>query len=195
MTAGRAPWRRLALLVLVVVLGMVAGGFYWDARGRVATVDAGRLYRSKAMPPERLVEVSRHLGIRTVIDLRKPGPGVTAEADALARAGIRHVSLPSTQVPELATIDRFLDLMGGEVAQPVLIHCRHGVGRTGVFSAVYRMERQGWSSLGATVDALIMAGGGSFGPFSEKRAFLGRYQLRHRRLASAVAAEPAAAVP
>jgi len=24
------------------------------------------------------------------------------------------------------------------------VHCRHGIVRTGVFVAIYRMERQGW---------------------------------------------------
>lgn len=194
MRPAHSPWRRRAIVVLVLLLSVLAGGLYWDARGRVATVEAGHLYRSKAMAPNRLLEVARELGIRTVIDLRKAGPGVTAEAEVLTRAGIRHVSLPSTQVPDLATVDRFLDLMADERLHPVLLHCRHGVGRTGVYSAVYRMERHGWSAGRATFEALIMAGGGSFGPFSDKRAFLRHYALRTER-AAAIAPGPVIALP
>ena len=190
MIAGGHPWRRRAVVVLLLVLALVGAGFYWDATGRLATVEAGRLYRSKRMAPDRLVEVCRRLGIQTVIDLRKAGEGVTAEAEALARAGIRHVHLPSSQVPDLPTVDRFLEVMSDPTSQPVLLHCRHGVGRTGVFSAIYRMERQGWSVTRASLEALVMAGGGSFGLFSDKRAFLAQYELRARR-GGALPVEPA----
>ncbi len=178
MRAVSPRWTRALAALLLVLIAVVGGGLYWDARGRVATVEAGHLYRSKAMPPDRLLEVVRDLGVKTVIDLRKPGPGVTAEADALARTGITYVNLPSTQVPDLATVDRFLELMRDESRHPVLLHCRHGVGRTGVFAAIYRMERQGWSAGRASLEALVMAGGGSFGPFSDKRAFLQQYRPR-----------------
>ena len=178
MRAVSPRWTRALVALFLVLAAVVGGGFYWDARGRVATVEAGHLYRSKAMPPDRLLEVARELGIKTVIDLRQPGPGVTAEADALANTGIAHVNLPSTQVPDLATVDRFLEVMRDETRHPVLLHCRHGVGRTGVFAAVYRMERQGWSAGWASLEALVMAGGGSFGPFSDKRAFLQQYRPR-----------------
>lgn len=195
MKAVSPRWKRAIAGVLVLLLAVVAGGLYWDARGRVATVEAGHLYRSKAMPPERLLEVARELGVKTVIDLRKPGPGVTAEAQALAGTGITYVNLPSTQVPELATLDRFLDLMNDETRHPVLLHCRHGVGRTGVFSAVYRMERHGWGVGRATVEALVMAGGGSFGPFSDKRRFLQDYRKRAERRPDAPGAVPLPATP
>jgi protein tyrosine phosphatase (PTP) superfamily phosphohydrolase (DUF442 family) len=187
----RRRWVRGLQVFAALVLAIVGAGFFWDARGRVATVEAGRLYRSKAMAPERLIDVCRQLGIQTVVDLRKEGEGVTEEAAALARAGIRHVNLPSTQVPDLATVDRFLDLVDETQGQRVLLHCRHGVGRSGVFSAIYRMERQGWSARWATFEALLVAGGGSFRPGSDKATFLAHYQLRRDRGAG-IHAPPAA---
>lgn len=196
MTTTRRAWRRPVLIVVTLLLVIVAGGFAWDARGRVATVESGKLYRSKAMEPARLVDVGRRLGIRTVIDLRKDGDEVRLEAAALALQGMRHVHLPSTQVPDLATVDRFLDILADSRNYPVLVHCRHGVGRAGVFSAIYRMEAQGWSSTSAIAEAIVMAGGGSFGIRSEKRAFLGQYRLRRDRsaLGSPAATRPAQAI-
>jgi protein-tyrosine phosphatase len=39
----------------------------------------------------------------------------------------------------------FLAIMDDPANYPVLIHCRAGLHRTGIYSAIYRMEYQGWS--------------------------------------------------
>jgi protein tyrosine/serine phosphatase len=62
--------------------------------------------------------------------------------------------------------------------RPVLIHCIHGVGRTGVFSAIYRIEYQDWSHKRALLEAILLSGFGSFGPNSDKAKFIKDYQPR-----------------
>jgi protein tyrosine/serine phosphatase len=170
--------RRMALVILLLTAGALAYSQFWVARGRVGTVAAGRLYRSAAMPEDRLLEVCRERGIRTVIDLRKASSDTAAEAAVLAGAGIRHVALPSEQVPSAETVSAFLRVIDDPAAGPILVHCTHGVGRTGVMSSIYRMEYQGWSPARATAEALLYAGFDSFWPRSEKARFLSGYVPR-----------------
>ena len=42
-------------------------------------------------------------------------------------------------------IDEFVELMDQESTYPALLHCKAGLHRTGVLTAIYRMEYQGWS--------------------------------------------------
>ena len=146
--------------------------------GRVATVEQGRLYRSAGLPAERLLELCRTHRITTVVDFRETGAGTASERQVLARAGITYVALPSEQVPSAETVRAFLTVMDERRTEPVLIHCVHGVGRTGVFSAIYRMEYQGWSHGAAIFEAMLISGFGSFGPGSPKAAFLSAYVPR-----------------
>jgi len=174
--------RRTLLLLAGAALVAAIGAFQvWVLRGRVATVEPGRLYRSAALTPDRLLEVSRRYGVTTVIDFRKTQADVDAEAERLARAGIEHVSLATGQVPSAEAVAEFLRLMDAKRGEPVLIHCRHGVGRTGVFSAIYRMEYQGWPRWRAITEAMLVAGFDSFGPGNPKTAFLKTYTPRRTR--------------
>ncbi len=173
------PRRRKMLgLALAVTVGLVAYSQYWVLTGRVATVEPGRLYRSAALPADTLVAFCRAHGIRTVVDLRKTSNDTASEGQVLAAAGIRHVALPTGQVPDAETVRRFLAVMDDRGNAPVLVHCTHGVGRTGVFSAIYRMEYQGWSARTAVLEAMALAGFGSFGPGNAKAAFLLDYVPR-----------------
>jgi hypothetical protein len=172
--------RRRTLLVLIaaLLLAVLGSSQYWVLSGRVATVEKGRLYRSAGLPSERLLEICRKYRITTVIDFRKTAAETAEERQALARAGIAHVALPSPQVPSAETVGRFLAVMDEKRNEPVLIHCTHGVGRTGVFSAIYRMEYQRWPRGAAIFEAMLMAGFGSFGPGNSKAAFLSAYTVR-----------------
>jgi len=171
--------RRTILIVAGAVLVAALGASQiWVLRGRVATVEAGRLYRSAALPPERLLDVCRRHGITTVVDFRQTRSDVDAEAAWLAQAGIQHVSLPTGQVPSAETVAAFLRVMDAQRNESVLIHCHHGVGRAGVFSAIYRMEYQGWPRWRAIAEEMIYSGFGSFGPGNDKAAFLNAYTPR-----------------
>jgi protein-tyrosine phosphatase len=130
------------------------------------------------MTPEKLLETCRTYGIRTVVDFRKQNDRAQKEAAVIQGTGIRHVHLPSTQVPPAEAVVAFLELMDDPGNRPVLIHCTHGVGRTGVFTAIYRMEYQGWSNERARREALMMAGFESFRKNTPKGEFLREYSPR-----------------
>jgi protein-tyrosine phosphatase len=182
------PRRVLITLLSVIVLAAIVtpGAMYIKWRSfdhRFTQIDPGRVFRSAAMPPEELINKCREYGIKTVVDLRKEQEGgVPLERDALMKSGIRHVSLPMKQVPEQTIITTYLALMDDPKTYPVLIHCKHGVGRTGVMSAIYRMEYQRWDNERARREANLLGGMESFDRDVEKGRFLFDYVPRWKKL-------------
>jgi protein tyrosine phosphatase (PTP) superfamily phosphohydrolase (DUF442 family) len=146
-------------LAAFLLAGATAGYVHYGMNYRIATVLPGRLYRSSAMTPERIARAAARLGIATVIDVRHPelddgdrrAAGTTRrrieqERASLAAVGIRHVSIPSLQRPDDAMVETFLAAVADTNAHPVLIHCDHGIGRTGVYVAIFLMEHAGFSN-------------------------------------------------
>lgn len=185
------PRRRLLGLrppvfaVVLLVLASVVAALIWtfvEPRDRVRTIAEGKVYQSGVIPPEEIGEVVRRLGIRTVIDLREPVEEVQSERAALTAVGVKHVHLPSTQVPTEGTVSRYLDLMREPATYPVLIHCYHGTGRSVLMSALYRIEFEGWDhekARRATRPALRwLFPGASFDVDAPKGEFLMKYVPR-----------------
>jgi len=95
----------------------------------------------------------KHLGIKTVINLRKESDywaGYTkADEEKLCREyGVvykNYLLLDSDDPPptkeQIEEVLKFIDQCG----KPVMFHCAHGKGRTGMVAAAYRITRQGWS--------------------------------------------------
>ena len=110
-----------------------------------------QLLRS-ANPGEQGYAAAREMGIRTVINLR-PGK------DDIPTGGVpNYVNIPvQTSTPTYAEARQFFAIIDDPKNQPVLLHCYHGADRTGAFTALYRINRQGW-----TKDEAIreMTGGG-----------------------------------
>ena len=77
-------------------------------------------------------------------------------------------------------MDAFLEIMSDEENLPVLIHCEHGVGRTGLHAAIYRMEFQGWSKRCARLEAMLLAGFDSFQKDTDKARFIESYTPQSR---------------
>jgi len=144
---------------------------------RFATVTPGEIYRSGAMPPERLVEKVQEHGIRAVIDFRT-STNDEAERSALAALGVKYFNIPSFQRPTDRDVDAFLELAAQSENRPLLIHCEHGVGRAVLYSALYRIEFGGWSNERARSSAYWGSGLGSFEPDSKKGHFLLNYDRR-----------------
>lgn len=129
---------------------------------RFRVVDPGHLYRSGSMTAAGFREMIRQYGIRTVVNVRDDCPEPVLEEDYFTSAtiaerqlceelGVRYVFLPPDLVNRQhvdrarpKAIDQFLALMDDPANQPVLLHCKAGLHRTGCLAAVYRMEYNHW---------------------------------------------------
>jgi protein tyrosine phosphatase (PTP) superfamily phosphohydrolase (DUF442 family) len=180
----KARWMVLAGLLLIVGL-LGAKYLYWaHIDRRFMTITEGKLYQSAAMPMDKMREKIEDKGIRTVVDLRSPRKMVDRELDYLTKLGVRSINLPSGQNPKDEVIASFLEIMSHKENQPVLIHCRHGMGRSVLLSALYRIEFEGWSKELASRYAFWQSGlGFEFLQSGDKGRFIQNYtprlQYRH----------------
>jgi protein tyrosine phosphatase (PTP) superfamily phosphohydrolase (DUF442 family) len=103
-------------------------------------VDEG-LYRS-AQPDEEGFRNLHRRGIRTVVNLRRNG----TDGERLAGLPLKEVRIPvAVWEPTEDQLVRFLRTACDPARRPVLVHCRHGADRTGLFCAAYRVAAQGWT--------------------------------------------------
>jgi len=147
-----------------------------------------------------LRKVAKDLALRSVIDLRTFTPGedstnttgidtIRSEAAALSAIGVRHIHLPTPQVPSKETVDRFLKVMSDPSNRPTLVHCYHGIGRTELFVAVYRMEFEHWPNEKARAATRLLLAGSSFSDQAEKGRFLIQYRPHLGQLSNTPAPE------
>jgi len=170
------------ILIFVFFFLIFIGGFigYWELMDKFITVHKRNLYRSAEINGNKLLKLSQKHGIRTVVDLRVEKDKAQIEKDLLKTIGVKHVHIPSGQIPTQEAVEAFIKVMDDPQNRPVLIHCIHGVGRTGIFSALYRIEYQGWSHTKALLEAKLLAGFGSFRPKSDKAKFITDYKPRQK---------------
>jgi protein tyrosine/serine phosphatase len=146
------------LLVFVVLIGV--GKYVYDMHinHNFETISDGKVYKSGAIPPDEIEGYIKNNNIKSVIDLRFPGTSdlvnnpeipeeLTAEKEAISKLeGINYFNVGSDQVPEQKNLDMFFQIMDNKNNYPVLIHCYHGVGRAEMYSAIYRIEYEGWDN-------------------------------------------------
>jgi protein tyrosine/serine phosphatase len=143
--------RQIATIAVaaLVLVGAVIGGLVWHHQAspnHFLTVTPGVLYRSGLLRSQNLEYVFDKYGIKTVVNLIDPGPKnaqqLGEEMRIAAERGVRFVDMP--MVPETPPSDEqlasWLALIDDPNNHPVLVHCKHGVVRTGMMVAVYEVE-------------------------------------------------------
>ena len=98
------------------------------------------LYRG-GQPTDAGYQALKDMGIRTIVGLRV----LDRHSDKLTAAGFRiyHISFKHVH-PETEDVLKFLFIVTNPENQPVFVHCREGVDRTGMMIAIYRMVVQDW---------------------------------------------------
>jgi tyrosine-protein phosphatase SIW14 len=130
---------------------------------RFREVDPGKLYRSGQMTAAGFREMIERHNIKTVVNLQHENPdpflperwlgkGTVHESELCKQLGVNYVLLKPDIFPPGNTVDKeppvvqeWLDLLTDE-NYPILLHCKAGLHRTGRLTAIYRMERHGWSA-------------------------------------------------
>ena len=185
----------IAILLTVVPFVYYREGYTYAKRLREVT--PGIFYRSGQMTTAGFRDAVEQYHIRTIINAQDefPDPDLATsyfgrstvkESDLCRQLGVRYVFLapnliPRRQVPahRPEAIDRFLAILDDPANYPILVHCKAGLHRTGVLTAVYRMEYQGWTQQQAIQE--LRANG--FGEFVSDSAndYIVQYILTYRR--------------
>lgn len=149
------------------------------------SVVSPEVYRGGRPVTELAFQELQALGIKTVINLQggdignstfgwiagllEPGEApswIAYEKKEIEARGIKFVNVP---INSLAAIDpaqgyglgRAIALMMDAKNQPVYVHCEHGIDRTGLLIALYRVYVESWKSQDA-YDEMVDMGHGAF---------------------------------
>ncbi|GAA4235318.1 dual specificity protein phosphatase family protein [Postechiella marina] len=124
---------------------------------RFKEIAEGKVFQSGVIPPHEIKDYITKYNIKTIIDLRlgsvidplnpSLNEDIIKEHNAVsAIKGVRHVNLPSKQIPNKENLEQFFNILDNDNSYPVLIHCYHGIGRAGLYSALYRIKYEGLSN-------------------------------------------------
>jgi protein tyrosine/serine phosphatase len=189
----------LGLLIAALVTIVPAVQFRWDYthRKRLREVTPCKFYRSGEMTAAGFRDAVALYHFRTIVNLQDeyPDPDIPMnylgcatikESELCRNLGVRYVYLPPDLIPrrQIPTrrpraIDQFLVLLDDPANYPVLIHCRAGLHRTGVMTAVYRMEYEGWTRRQA-IEELKANGFGEW-PCTAANDYITQYILTYER--------------
>ena len=175
----------LAIIVAIVIWRVYAINFNY----RLTEVKEDKVYTSAAIPPEKLESYLTEYGIKTIVDLRighfqdELNSGNTqqiiAEQEVVDRLdGVKHINIPTKQVPADSTVVDFYKVMSDSTNYPVLIHCHDGIGRAVLFGAIYNIEFEDYSNEEARQKTRMIVPFSNFGEDSRK----GKYLINYKKI-------------
>jgi protein tyrosine/serine phosphatase len=181
------------IIVVIVLLVLIGTGKYVYDRHinhNFMTITEGKVYKSGVIPPDEIADYVKKYHIKSIVDLRFPGTGddvnnpevpaeLTAEKEAVAEIpGVNYFNDGSDQVPKQENLDKFFKIMDNKENYPVLIHCFHGIGRAQMYSAIYRIEYEGFTNEEARNKAAFPVMFSSFDDGKPKGEYLKAYKSR-----------------
>ncbi|HKE97273.1 MAG TPA: dual specificity protein phosphatase family protein [Povalibacter sp.] len=193
---------RLSAAVLALTLSLGPAGaqyaFAGPEKGSVGVssvhidnfgrVDAN--YYRGAQPQGRDYADLAALGVKTIINLTSDD-ALAEEKGMVEQAGMKYQQIPMTThaIPTMAQLTEFFTVVNDPASQPVYVHCVGGRHRTGVMTAAYRINHDGWTSDQAFKEMKQFKFGADF-LHSEFKQFVFGYPAALR--AAAAAAGPVA---
>jgi len=153
----------LTIAVMIVLVPFIHYRATYAHAKRLRVVTHQKIYRCGQLTSSGLREVIKRYGIKTVINLQDENPDPTlplsyyrakpeiAESELCRQEGARYVllefDLPTrdkapTEQPHV--IDEYLKILDDPGSYPILLHCKAGLHRTGLLTAIYRMEYERW---------------------------------------------------
>jgi tyrosine-protein phosphatase SIW14 len=169
---------------------------------RLRVVTPEKFYRCGQLTSSGFREAIAQYGIKTVINLQDENPDPVLpdgyfhskpevpESELCRQLGARYIllnfDLPTRDKAPLEhpkVIDEYLKILDDPASYPILLHCKAGLHRTGLLTAIYRMEYERWP-VGEAMRELRANGFGDFAATSANDyiyAFLELYQPRWRK--------------
>ena len=185
--------KTIILLFSILLLGILKYVYDVHFNYNFEEVSKNKVYKSGVIPPEKIASYIEEHQLKSVIDLRFPhtkdkinNPEIPEQliAEKLAVEqldGVNYFNLGTDQVPTQDTVDEFLEIMDNSSNYPVLIHCYHGVGRAQMFSAIYRIEYEGYTNQEAREKTRLLLKGSSFDQGASKGDYLINYKARSNK--------------
>lgn len=145
---------RMLIAAGTLVVVAVAGVLIWlDQSNRLVwdhfdVTKPGILYRSGQLEPWQLEAAVKRYGIKTLVNFQYPGAKVEAERALAERLGVAFLNLPMPGNGS-GREDQFREVLAAcddPERRPVWVHCARGTCRTGAAAALYRFERDGWTT-------------------------------------------------
>ncbi len=177
------------LISLAIVVIALLGYDAWNMRinNNFGVITPNKVYKSGAIHANDIGNYIKKYNIKTVIDLRDTQNQKTnrvEEEKAIDQIdGTRYVNITSPQVPTKKNLKKFFEVLDDKANYPVLIHCYHGLGRTMLYTALYRIEYENftnedarWLTRPYPIESFLH--NSSFSKGREKGAFLINYIKR-----------------
>jgi protein tyrosine phosphatase (PTP) superfamily phosphohydrolase (DUF442 family) len=178
-----------SIFVLVLIF---VGKYVYDMNinHNFETITEGKVYKSGVIPPDEIESYIKKYHIKSIVDLRMPGTNdlvlnpekqgeLQSEKTAIAKiGGVNYFSNPSDQVPNEKNLAVFTKIMDNKDNYPVLIHCYHGTGRAEMYSALYRIEYEGFTNEDARQGVRTLVKFSSFDDGTPKGEYLKKYKSR-----------------
>ena len=116
----------------------------------LGVVIPNKVYRGAAPLQAGVLYLRKNMGVRTIIDLRQDrffdgGSSIDAERNWAREAGVEnfiHIPIQVSHAPSDESVNEILELMDNSRMQPVFLHCRYGMDRTGLLVGLFRVLKQ-----------------------------------------------------
>jgi len=142
----RCTRRRLLLIVLPVLVLVPVGAVFYDfeVQRNFAEVVPGKIYRSGQPGEAQLERWVRTYGLKSILDLRHSVPEYQRAITDAYGVRLHQVSFSARRGLSEEQWLEMREILTSEENLPILVHCRGGSDRTGLVTALYRVEVQGW---------------------------------------------------
>ncbi|MEI7474920.1 MAG: tyrosine-protein phosphatase [bacterium] len=115
-------------------------------------------YYRGGQPKNKGYKELSQLGIKTIIDLRQFDRSTKKEEKLVEKYCIKFISIPMNPFnpPSQEQIKYFFSIINNPQNQPVFVHCREGKDRTGIMTALYRINEYNWTTEQAYQEMLTL---------------------------------------
>ncbi len=129
-----------------LLLGILVAAFLWDfsVQKNFDVVVPGKIYRSGQPREKQLERWIKKYQLKTIISLRHSLPAYEKELAERYNISLHQITMSNKRVPPERSREKIHTLLTEEKNLPLLFHCQSGADRTGLVTALYRLEVQNW---------------------------------------------------